>query len=333
ETRIAGPVVLRNGDRISIGDACSLTVHMASWDQPPPPLSVGKAGSRPRPVTHAAEKREAVSQSLWSSKIALISGLAVLGALAFIALILFGTPGTTGPRPPLDQTPASEAGRDTSNSEALGPRKGSGDEPGGGMSRAHLEEAAQQILTQISDDSQAYDFPPDAIGDISAKVEQYRESKKLAAAMSSMAPDCERLAGQARPFVTPALVIYAAMTDVVTGRTDVRPAEAAQRCIPLMTDIWKLLGNRTGDEGLLLIAAYRMGPVEGRDRPGGKSHPLLAAMRRVSQGVGMKRTVWYLYKNNGIDKETYEFVVSFLAIAVLTQHPAEFGISAPALTF
>jgi len=56
-------------------------------------------------------------------------------------------------------------------------------------------------------------------------------------------------------------------------------------------------------------------------------------MRRITQGSDAKRTVWYLYRQNGIDRRTYEFVVSFLAAAILAQHPQEFGIAADPLAF
>jgi len=93
------------------------------------------------------------------------------------------------------------------------------------------------------------------------------------------------------------------------------------------------LGNRTADDSLILIAAYKIGPVTALDRTGRRSHPLLATMRRVSQGSDAKRTVWYLYKQDGIDRETYGFVLGFLAAGILAQHPREFGISAEPLAF
>ena len=133
--------------------------------------------------------------------------------------------------------------------------------------------------------------------------------------------------------IEPGLVIYTALAECAGGETNRSPSEAARASLPVLRDIWKLLGNHTADDSLVLIAAYKIGPVTTLDRTGRRSHPLLATMRRITQGSDAKRTVWYLYRQNGIDRRTYEFVVSFLAAAILAQHPQEFGIAADPLAF
>jgi hypothetical protein len=201
------------------------------------------------------------------------------------------------------------------------------------VTREQIERAAVQVVNQISNDDQQYSFPPEAIDQIRDRINYYRATGGFAESLRSIAPYSRDIARQARPMIEPALVIYTALAETGGKSNGRNPAEAARSSLPILRDIWKLLGNRTADDSLVLVAAYKIGPVTRLDRTGRRSHPLLATMRRIAQGSDAKRNVWYLYKQNGIDNETYGFVVSFLAAGILAQHPKEFGIAAEPLAF
>ncbi|MGH9760661.1 MAG: hypothetical protein ACREDR_48400, partial [Blastocatellia bacterium] len=271
-------------------------------------------------------------ESVLSHRAALVAGMAILLILAPAAILLRGRIANRSDSTASLITKKAESAADAQSQDDSGQTTVSSG-ASESTSKEEVESAARQVLKQISDDDQSYEFPSEALADISAKVDQYRGSRALTDAMEKMAPDCERIAAQARTTVDPGLVVFTGMTEAVIAGQGRSPVQAAERCLPVMTDIWKLLGNRSADDALLLIAAYRMGPVTNTDRSGKKSHPMLPMLRRVSQGVSAKRTVWYLYKNGGIDKGSYDFVVSFLAVAVLTEHPKEFGVSASPLVF
>ncbi|HEY6332460.1 MAG TPA: FHA domain-containing protein [Blastocatellia bacterium] len=201
------------------------------------------------------------------------------------------------------------------------------------ISRAQVEKDSVQLLRQISNDTQPYTFPASALNDITAQVNQYRGSEEVARAIREMAPRCAEIARQSRPIIDPGLAIYAGLADTLMRKTSTDSTEAARRSVPVLTGIWKLLGNQTADDALILIAAYRIGPVTALDGSGRRSHPLLAVMRKVIRGEDATRTVWYLNDQKGIDKQTYDYVIGFVALGVLSQHPREFGLAVEPLTF
>ena len=343
DAQVTGAVVLHDGDEVSLGDGCTLTVHLkpggngrssGGRQRGGGPLSERregnvKSGARLKGVTRADFNG---GQPVLSHRAALVAGLAILLILAPAAILLRGRIANRSDTTASLITKKAESANNAHSQDDSGPAPVSSAAIES-TSKEEVESAARQVLKQISDDDQSYEFPSEALADISARVDQYRGSRTLTDAMEKMAPDCERIAAQARTTVDPGLVVFTGMTEAVIAGQGRSPVQAAERCLPVMTDIWKLLGNRSADDALLLIAAYRMGPVTNLDRSGKKSHPMLPTLRKISQGVSSKRTVWYLYKNGGIEKSSYDFVVSFLAVAVLSEHPKEFGVSASPLVF
>src|SRR5262249_20207971 len=144
---------------------------------------------------------------------------------------------------------AGDPGQTSSSSPDSQPDAGRRTDPGA-VSREQVERAAVQVVRQISNDDQPYSFPTEAIDQISDRINQYRPSAVFAESLRSIAPHSRDIAGQARPMIEPGLVIYTALAETVGESTGRSPMEAARASLPVLRDIWKLLGNRTADDGL-----------------------------------------------------------------------------------
>ncbi len=85
---------------------------------------------------------------------------------------------------------------------------------------------------------------------------------------------------------------------------------------------------------LLLVAAYPypFDAVEGeRTR---RPHPLAARLVKLGGehpevAATVARSVWFLREQRGISDEAYDLVVRLLAVGLVAQRPADFGLDAP----
>jgi predicted component of type VI protein secretion system len=337
--KISGPTPLKDGDVISIGSIASIKVLIGASGRPGTRGPV--AGAPPGSITHrrfrtraGQQPQESVSRRLPEPNRLARAGVASAMILVLVLLVAFLKAGS-------DRAGDSSSARvqfQQAGDPGPSPTPDAPSDIGkaavpGGISRDQVERGALQVVKQISNDDQQYSFPTEALDRVVDRINQYRASPGFIESLRSIAPHTQSIAEQARPMIEPALVIYTALAETSGRPTDRTPAEAARASLPVLRDIWKLLGNRTADDSLVLVAAYKIGPVTTLDRTGRRSHPLLATMRRIAQGSDAKRNVWYLYKQNGIDQGTYEFVIGFLAAGVLAQHPKEFGLDAEPLAF
>ena len=344
DSKIEAPTVLRDGDVISVGSIATITVMVPDSSRlrsRASPVAAGKRqadnlGPPLRQSHQTGKERQTSTRRFVEASPRTVSGIAGASILLIVLLLAFLKGGGHSSNSSGSSPSVSGQTGDTSRSQSLDAGAGTGAEEKGAtaeISRELVERAALQVVKQISNDDQQYSFPPEAIDQLKDKIREYAVSSQFAASLRSIAPQTRDIAREARPMIEPGLVIYTALAETASGTGGRNSVQAARASLPVLSDIWKLLGNRTADDSLILIAAYKIGPVTALDRTGRRSHPLLATMRRVSQGSDAKRTVWYLYKQNGIDRETYGFVLGFLAAGILAQHPREFGISAEPLAF
>jgi len=56
-------------------------------------------------------------------------------------------------------------------------------------------------------------------------------------------------------------------------------------------------------------------------------------IRRLVRHPLTQRNIWYLNERGGLEADAYDFVLSFLALAVIAQEPGQFGIAANPLVF
>ena len=194
-----------------------------------------------------------------------------------------------------------------------------------------VERIAAQFMRRISNDDRPYVFPSyavGALGDISKRVEQYAASPSTAGALNSVKSAGSEIAAAARrEGLEPGLVIYTALAETDGGRAGNDHIGAARRVLPELLSLRKTLGTESVDKSLILLAAYRVG--------GGtkKSHPLLGTMRRVVKNPLTDRNVWYLREHGGLDEQSYEFIVRFIALGIIGENPRKFGVAAAPLAF
>jgi predicted component of type VI protein secretion system len=337
---VTGAIVVNDGDTVSIGSGCDVTVRLKN---PSPAIGsiiipnhsslaaeVGDQAVSPESSAIISYDPRSRPEQLGSLKIATIAVGAILVILAPVLIVLNSNAQKPKAAPPAlgQRDSTGEAKSDAGpapRAEAKSPGK-SPDE----ISIQQIEIAASQVMRRISTDTKVYVFPSDALNDIKARIEQYRKSPVLLQLLRAMGAHSAEIAKQARrEGMEPGLVVYLALTEAVLGQETRDPVAAARKAMPTLLDIWKVVGSTLADGSLLIIAAYKIGPVTTVGHTSRKSHPLLAAMR----GSDVERNVWSLHKRGKLGQETYDFVVSFLSIGAISQTPSQFRVEADPLTF
>jgi hypothetical protein len=191
-----------------------------------------------------------------------------------------------------------------------------------------VEKVAVAVMQRISSDDKPYSFSDKALLDIGRKVNSYRNSPALAQYLESMQRNSAALGAMAREEgLEPGLLIYTVLAKTDGGRINEEPVAVARGIISDLLAVRATFGTTDAESSLILLAAYKIGG-------GGKrSHPLLVTIRRLVKQPLTQRNVWYLNERGGLDAEVYDFVLSFLALAVIAQNPSQFGVSASPLVF
>lgn len=198
----------------------------------------------------------------------------------------------------------------------------------GGATSEVIERHAANVIRRISSDDKPYGFSEKALADVAGKIEAYRGSADIRASLASITRDGRRIAGAARANdMQPALVIYAALAATDGGRGGRDPAAAAVALTSDFAQLRATFGSNDADGTLLLVAAYTDGTGTK------KSHPLLATIRRLVVNPTTQRNVWFLRERGGLDDTAYDFVLRFIALGVIAQHPQDYNINAAPLAF
>ncbi len=351
--------VLSDGDVITLGGACDLEVRIGEKREPgtgnvtnatysapiqsyqvavgAPPMAsnLPAADQGARPIL--PQRQNHSSFETWFS-VPVIAALSVVLILLVSGLLVVISKNSSSGTSAQRQKRIEPATNDNTRTEATVEADPSPDEganikaPGGdesGLPSADLiEKAAVQVMHRISSDDKSYSFSEAAIHDIRQKVREYKTSSSLLPALASLQRNSSVLAAQARrEGIEPGLLIYAAFAQTDGGRTGMDPLATARAIMPDLIALKATFGVNDGDSSLILIAAYKMGRGEKR------SHPLLATMRHLVKNPLTQRNVWYLNDKGGLDRRSYDFVVSFLALGVISQNPRQFGIPGDPLSF
>jgi len=340
ERLVTGARVVNDGDTISIGSGCDISVRVKNPSPALGPIINSSRGARAAEVGAQAIGPESSANVSYNSrsgpepssllKIATVTVVAILVILAPVVIFLkSNAQEPTANSSALDQRSSTAEGKSDGGpalkAEAKGPGSGADE-----ISIQQIEMAASQVMRRISTDTKAYVFPSDALNDLKARIEQYRKSPVLLQLLRAMRTHSAEIAKQARrEGMEPGLIVYLVLTEAVIAQETRDPVAAARKSMPALLDIWRVLGSTLADGSLLIIAAYKIGPVTAVGRTSRKSHPLLAAMR----GSDVERNVWSLRKRGKLDQETYDFVVSFLSIGAISQTPTQFRVEADPLTF
>jgi pSer/pThr/pTyr-binding forkhead associated (FHA) protein len=353
-TQVVAGTVLHHGDLITLGGVCDITVTIVDNGKPVSQGGVERS-SRPeprQPVTSGPRSANATPSPRTRTKVpASGSGTSWLGgwgipliaatAVALVVVIAGGLllflfrQGGQQLRPtdrsqtvnqsnnqdlPVQSTTADNR---TLSSEELNSR---GNDSTEGVEQ--VEKAAIAVMQRISSDDKPYSFSEKALLDIGRKVGSYRGSSALAGYLESIQRNSSALGAMARQEgLEPGLLIYAVLAQTDGGKINAEPLAVARGILSSLLAVRATFGTTDAESSLILLAAYKMGG-------GGKrSHPLLATIRRLVKHPLTQRNVWYLNERGGLEAEVYDFVVSFLALAVIAQNPAQFGVAANPLVF
>jgi hypothetical protein len=325
--------LLGDGDVISLGSACDITVNIGraeptrsaayqtdkafSFDDYMAQTAAGVTPARRAP---SGARKRVPRLRLSPTTVAVIATL-MIPVAAGIAIFMLNS----NHQPDVINS-ANQPGRQLVDKS--GQNNGQPDKPDKAQTlKRRIEQTAKEVMARISD-GDSYVFEKEAINDISEKVAQYRAaSAALVSALRSVNQRREEITAQAkRKRIRPALVAYAALaetSDEGAGR------DAGATALRMMDDLlWlQITFGSDANSSLIVIAAYKMGVGTK------KSHPLLSAMTERIKNPDTDRNVWFLYKVGAIKPAPYNFVVSFLALAIIAQDPPGFDVQAQALKF
>ncbi len=332
---VVGGVVLRNGDLISLGDSCELTVQISSNDGAgiAPSSQPAAVESHPGPFVPASGGQYQQASTLSWLSVPVIAAVSVIVILlgAVILILVLGT-GTDKPRVqlpentntlPINTAVGVEIEDDvTGQTEVTETRTDVGK-----TSTDQVEKAAIQVMRRISSDDKTYSFSEQALSEIEQKVNEYRSRPGLAASLTSMQRASGSIAAQARrEGIEAGLVFYVALAESDGGRSG-DPVSISKAIMPDLLKLRAIFGTTDADGSLILIAASQVGKAERR------SHPLLPTIRRVVRNPLTQRNVWYLHERGGLSAGAYDFVLRVLALGVIAQDPKQFGVAADPLVF
>ena len=190
---------------------------------------------------------------------------------------------------------------------------------GSGNRSQRLRGYAVQAVSQISRDSRAYVFDDEHIGEIEDRVNRYQTSAILNTALGDLNARGSNIARRIDREMQPALVFYTAIGEMLFRDRSEDIIRLADTVIGKLREVGRQFGTVRADSCLLTVAGYRMNST--------------AMLRTSVPDPYADRTVWHLKKTGRISKEAYEFVLVFLAVAVIAQSPKSFGIDAESCIF
>jgi pSer/pThr/pTyr-binding forkhead associated (FHA) protein len=348
---VVATAVLQDGDQITLAGICDITVAISDHGAPedsraasPPamPRSQPQSSySSPSPSSPQLGRLNngATSKQQWLGGlgipliVAATVGLAVVIAAGLLLLILRpgGQSRARGNRAQVADQEGNKSGSDQPNDSSNRSTTNDGTATTATDASAaseKVEKVAIAVMQRISSDDKPYSFSDKALDDINRKVGSYRNSSALAEYLTSIQRNSAALGAMARQEgLEPGLLIYAVLAQTDGGRISGEPLGVARGILSSLLAVRATFGTTDAESSLILLAAYKMGG-------GGKrSHPLLATIRRLVRQPLTQRNVWYLHERGGLEPDVYDFVVSFLALAVIAQNPAQFDVAASPLVF
>jgi hypothetical protein len=359
---VTGAVELRDGDILTLANARSFKVRIeraAAIFASGASTNTSGPSQSPTPMTAKSRGRPA-----WLNPIVVAPSAAMLLLLMLgVALLAFKhsrdasrdanendliESARTQREPAKRGELASKATNDATASGAVGAARPSASDD----ARANASEAAtparavasdsddlsrdiKRVMSRISNDSAPY-ISAQGIKDVTAKVRGYRGSTALRDRLRSMQRACGDVSALARnDKLNPTLVMYAAIAESESGGTN-DPATVARQMLPKLLTLSSTFGTASANSSLLLVAAYPY-PFEpeigSRER---RAHPLATKLVQYGGSHGsddpsIARTVWYLRERDAVTPEAYDLVVRLLAVGIVAENPARFGVDSPPL--
>lgn len=329
--QVAGSMMLNDGDVISLGSVCEITIRMCARETESAisvalnhPVSARILGQKPEGVeggtsevtvcgktVSAQSKKFCQSKKFWlmAPKVALAS-IALIVILAIVGIIAVN---------PVERAKKQDGNLQSSTPNILGVRSPSPPPAHSGEAEAfeRLENELKQLMRRISSDSQAYALPDRSpLGQIKDTLNESCRAPGVAEALQTINQNRREFVKMAGNQITPDLLAYALLAE--TNGSSQNLMATARSMAPKLISLRKTFGGTTADSVLILIAAYPEGIY-----PRGQ-HPLLD--RIPADNPMQDRNIWTLKRRNKFKPGQYEFVLRFIAYGIIADNPALCGI-------
>jgi hypothetical protein len=303
--RVVGTATLNNGDVVSIGGVCEITV-------------ITLAGDSQSKVTDGVTKPGTVSGN--PSITGPLVAVASIAVIMVIAAVIIIERNRREPRPDVKtQSPTPSVFNPPSSPGDSAPS-------GGAPPLDRTENAVRRLMRRISKDSQVYDFPDESpLRDINVALGQSCKSASLAAALQTISRNRNEFINLAGNQITPDLLAYAVLAESDGAGAPQKLMDTARLMAPKLISLRNTFGDETADSVLIFVSAY----PEGVFPRGG--HPLLA--RIPADNPMRERKVWSLARRGKFKTGQYEFVLRFIAYGIIAGNPGQCGIALPKLDF
>ena len=307
--QVVGSVTLNDGDVVSLGAVCKITVTMRVAD------------SQSEDPARVATPPTVSGNSLPTAPIVAVASMAVIVIIAAVVIIRMNG----GERRTNGKTPTPTPGGSRSPSP---PPTSMRSEEAVAMER--IENAVRQLMRRISNDSQVYAFPDASpLRDIKEVLGQSCKSATLAAALQTISQNRNEFIKLAGNQITPDLLAYAVLAETNGGALNSPNLPnlmgTARLMAPKLISLRKTFGDETADSVLIFVAAYPEGVF-----PKGR-HPLLD--RIPGDNPMQERKIWSLKRRGKFKPGQYEFVLRFIAHGIIADNPGQCGIALPKLDF
>lgn len=307
--QVVGSVTLNDGDVVSLGAACKITV------------TVRAADSRPEDPARVGTPPPESGNSLPTAPIVAVASIALIVIIAAVVIIRMngGERRSNGKTP----TPTPDGSRSPSPSPT--PKRSEEE-----VALERIENAVRQLMRRISNDSQVYAFPDASPRrEIKDVLGQSCKSATLSAALQTISRNRNEFIKLAGNQITPDLLAYAVLAETNRGAQNSANLpnlmDTARLMAPKLISLRNTFGDETADSVLIFVAAY----PEGVFPKGG--HPLLGRIPR--DNPMRERKIWSLKRRGKFKPGQYEFVLRFIAYGIIADNPGQCGIALPKLDF
>lgn len=200
-----------------------------------------------------------------------------------------------------------------------------GPDDAGSADLSAIEAAASKVLNGISKDTHPV-LTEKPLMEINAQIQRYRNSpSSLRDELRAMKRDILQVSAAAKSNgIRAPMAVYATLAQIdKDGRGD--PVQVAGQLCPALAKMRRIFGDELANDSLLTVAALEEGPS--------LQLRITRLAGRVNDSPTTIRSVWYLHEHQVISNVTYDFILRFMAIGVISQDPQKFGITAEPLTF
>jgi predicted component of type VI protein secretion system len=348
---VTGPVKLRDWDVLTFGGVSDIVVRIHDETQPTQvaiqtPALIAPSMNNPGAVSYrsvAHRPGAAAASNRFSFSGPVIAAAAAVVILLVAGLVLLANKDSSTNRiskVPLNRRqPVSENDNDNDNSNRASlptpsqapPESNSNDSPDPGnmpgpAEFSPIEGYASRVLSSISAREPHPVLTESPLREINAQVQRYHGSPTLREELQAMKRALPQVSAIAKSNgVRTPLAVYATLARIDKGGGRGDPVQVAGQITAALSRTRAQFGDELANDSLLWVASLEEGP--------GLEVKIHNLSGRVNDSVTAIRSIWYLRDQHVIRSETYDFVLRFIAIGVISQDPQKFGIAADPLTF